>query len=284
MSKHTILITGASSGIGYQIARLAVQRGHVVVASAPDAFQLESIPTECQHRLVIDVCDSATIRAALEYVAHHKLDISCLVNNAGYAQPGPMELVDDERLRKQFDVNFFGTLALTRAVLPLLRERGAGRIITLSSVLGRVSLPFQGAYASSKFALEAAFEALRMELLAFRIHVVLIDPGWINTGFLKTALAHASSRWLDHPVYGKALGRYFSISREAEGERPTGAARVAAALSGSPLQVALTVIRAIEAPKPKARYPVTAMARWMPLFRSLTPTAWWDRMQTDAYQ
>lgn len=284
MNKAVILITGASSGIGYQTAKLAAERGHTVIATAPTETLLHDVPDNCQHKLVIDICDTKTIAAALVDIRNRGLAITCLVNNAGYAQPGPLELVDEARLRKQFDVNFFGTLALTRAVLPLLREQGGGRIITLSSMLGLVSLPYQGAYAASKFAIEAAFEALRMEVRDFNIGVVLIEPGWINTHFLKTAMAQASQHWLSDPVYGQSLSTYFSISTEAETDKPTGAAKIAAAMAGSPQQVAATVVRAIEARNPKARYPVTAMAAWLPRLARILPTGVWDKMQTGQFK
>ncbi len=183
------------------------------------------------------------------------------------------------RLRKQFDVNFFGTLAITRAVLPILREYGKGRIITLSSMLGLVSLPYQGIYAASKFALEA----LRMEVRDFNVDVVLIEPGWISTAFLKTAMTQASQQWLDDPVYGKSLSTYFAISTEAETKNPVGVAKIAAAMAGSPEQVAQTIIKALEAKNPKARYPVTAMAKWMPRLARVMPTKMWDKMQTGQF-
>jgi short-subunit dehydrogenase len=283
MKKQVILITGASSGIGFQTAKLAAERGHTVIASAPDAALLNDVPQNATMKVVIDICKEQTIRDALLAIEQAGLSITCLINNAGYAQPGPMELVDEARLRKQFDVNFFGTLAITRAVLPLLRTQGGGRIITLSSMLGVVSLPYQGAYAASKFALEAAFEALRMEVRDFNIDVVLIEPGWINTAFLKTAMAQASQQWLDDKTYGASLSRYFSISTEAETDKPTGAAKIAAAMAGSPGLVAQTIVRALEAQHPKARYPVTAMARWLPRLSRIVPTRMWDKMQTGQF-
>ena len=287
MSKHIILITGASSGIGFETAKLAAERGHTVIASAPTAALLNDVPANVAMKVVIDICDINTINAALSAIAQAGLKINCLINNAGYAQPGPMELVDEQRLRKQFDVNFFGTLAMTRAVLPLLRDNkfrqsalGSSRIITLSSMLGLVSLPYQGAYAASKFALEAAFEALRMEVRDFNIDVVLIEPGWISTAFLKTAVAQTAPQWLDNPVYGKSLANYFALSAEAETTRPsTAAAKMAAAMAGSPQQVAETIVSAVETRSPRARYPVMAMARWLPRLARILPTALWDKMQ-----
>jgi len=283
MNKEVILISGASSGIGYQTAKLAAERGHFVIATAPTESLLKDVPENAGLKLVLDLCNEQTITQALQIIKEKNITITCLINNAGYAQPGPVELVDDMRLRKQFDVNVFGTLALTRAVLPILREQGRGRIITLSSMLGLVSLPYQGVYAASKFALEALFEALRMEVKDFCIDVVLIEPGWISTTFLKTAMAQASQQWLNDATYGASLSKYFSISTEAETEKPTGAAKIAAAMAGSPELVAQTVIKALEAERPKARYPVTAMAKWLPKLAHIIPTKIWDKMQTGQF-
>ena len=215
------------------------------------------------------------------------MQLTCLVNNAGYAQPGPVELVDDQRLRKQFDVNVFGTLAMTRAALPRLRAHASADhhslIITMSSMLGLVSSPYQGIYAASKHALEGAFNALRMEVRAQHIDVALIQPGWITTQFLKTAFTHAPDQWLDHAVYGPALRTYFAMTAEAETDQPGGAAKIAAALAGTPQDVALTVMKALESERPKAHYPVTAMATWMPRMVRMLPSKWWDKIQTGQF-
>jgi len=283
MQAEVILITGASSGIGYQTAKLAAERGHFVIATAPNEALLGEVPDNASLKLVLDLCNENTITNALKIIQEKNITPTCLINNAGYAQPGPVELVDDARLRKQFDVNVFGTMALTRAVLPILRKNNKGRIITLSSMLGLVSLPYQGVYAASKHALEALFEALRMEVKGFGIDVVLIEPGWISTAFLKTAMAQASQQWLQDPTYGASLSNYFSISTEAETERPTGAAKIAAAMAGSPELVAQIVIKALEAKHPKARYPVTAMAKWLPRLSRIIPTKMWDKMQTGQF-
>lgn len=282
--RHTLLITGASSGIGREIAVLAAASGHTVIASAPTQALLADIDDSARMKLVIDICDPGSIATALDKIEQAGLDLSCLVNNAGFAQPGPVELVDDARVRKQFEVNVFGTLAMTRAALPRLRARAGpdhrSLVITMSSMLGLVSSPYQGIYAASKHALEAAFSALRMELRSQHIDVVLIEPGWISTRFLQTAMAHAAPGWLQHPVYGRSLQAYFAMSRDAELDNPTGTAKIAASLSGTPQQVAATVMRALQSEQPRAHYPVTAMARWMPRLARILPARLWDKLQT----
>jgi len=285
--RQTLLITGASSGIGREIALMAAARGHTVIASAPSTALLADIPDTASLKLALDICDHDSIAQALEKLDQADVQLTCLVNNAGYAQPGPIELVDDQRLRKQFDVNVFGTLAMTRAALPRLREHAntghRSLIITMSSMLGLVSSPYQGVYAASKHALEGAFNALRMELRAQQIDVALIQPGWITTQFLKTAVTHAPDQWLDHEVYGPALRSYFAMTAEAETDNSKGTAKIAAALAGTPQDVALTVMKALESARPKAHYPVTAMASWMPRMARMLPSGWWDKMQAGQF-
>jgi NAD(P)-dependent dehydrogenase (short-subunit alcohol dehydrogenase family) len=282
--RQTLLITGASSGIGKEITILAGACGHTVIASAPTAALLADIPDSASMKLVIDICDHGSIEKALADIDRAGIKLTCLINNAGYAQPGPIELVDDEQVRRQFEVNVFGTLAMTRAALPHLRAQASpdrhGLIITMSSMLGLVSSPNQGIYAASKHALEGAFSALRMELRTQSIDVVLIQPGWIRTQLLKTALTYAPEKWLEHPVYGSSLKTYFAITAEAESENPTGAAKIAASLAGTPCEVAKTVVRVLERRRPRAHYPVTAMAKWMPRLSRILPTRLWDSMQT----
>jgi len=282
--RQTLLVTGACSGIGKEIATLAATRGHTVIASAPTEELLADVPHSAKLKLVIDICDQRSIEKALEILDQAGINPTCLINNAGYAQPGPIELIDDEQVRRQFEVNFFGTLAMTRAMLPRLRAQARPTrhclIITMSSMLGLVSSPYQGIYAASKHALEGAFSALRMEVRSQNIDVVLIEPGWISTHFLKTAMAHAPTKWLEHKVYGASLRNYFAITNGAETENPSGAAKIAAALAGTPQEVAAAVMRALESKAPRARYPVTAMATWMPRLARIIPTRLWDKMQT----
>ena len=285
--RQTLLITGASSGIGQAIAELAAARGHTVIGSAPTQALLDDIPASAALKVVIDLCDQSSIDRALAAIDVAGLALSCLVNNAGFAQPGPIELVDDARVRRQFEVNVFGTLAMTRAALPRLRAQASparhARIITMSSMLGLVASPYQGIYAASKHALEGAFNTLRMELRAQHIDVVLIEPGWITTGFLSTARTHAPASWLQHPVYGRALQAYFAIADDAQSDNPVGAARIAAATAGGAADVARATLTALEAPHPSAHYPVTAMAKWMPALSRLLPTRLWDRLQTGQF-
>jgi NAD(P)-dependent dehydrogenase (short-subunit alcohol dehydrogenase family) len=235
-------------------------------------------------KVVIDICDHASIDAALADIDSAGVKLTCLVNNAGYAQPGPIELVDDAQMRRQFEVNVFGTLAMTRAMLPRLRAQASaqrhGLIITLSSMLGLVSSPYQGIYAASKHALEGAFHALRMEVRAQHIDVALIEPGWISTQFLKTARTHAPASWLEHAVYGPSLKTYFAITDEAETEHPDRRGKNRGG-DGRQRDGCCTNRRARFGERaPQGELPGDRDGEWMPLLARLLPTRTWDKLQT----
>ncbi|KUI46037.1 retinol dehydrogenase [Mycobacterium sp. GA-1199] len=182
----SVLITGASRGIGRAIAEHLAARGWQVFAGVRTESDAEALTALNPHRVspvLLDVTDAGHI-AALADVLPAQLD--AVVNNAGVVVSGPMETVTSDEWRKQLEINVIGQLALTRAVLPRLRESG-GRVAFISSVNGRLSMPLLGAYAASKFALEAAADALRMELRPWRIPVVIVEPAQTDTDMWRTA-------------------------------------------------------------------------------------------------
>ncbi|VEG37877.1 short-chain alcohol dehydrogenase [Mycolicibacterium flavescens] len=182
----SVLVTGASRGIGRAIAEHLAARGWQVIAGVRTETDVEAVTALDPHRIsavLLDVTDAGQI-AALADVLPDRLD--AVVNNAGVVVSGPMEAVTSDEWRKQLEVNVIGQLAVTRAVLPRMRE-ARGRIVFISSVNGRVSMPLLGAYAASKFALEAAADALRMELQPWRIPVVIVEPAQTDTDMWRTA-------------------------------------------------------------------------------------------------
>jgi short-subunit dehydrogenase len=195
LSAQVVLITGASSGIGAAIALNLSQRftGIKLVLAARSQERLEDIAAQCRHSgaevLVIptDVALGDRVKALAEKALHHFGRVDALVNNAGYGQMGPMELIDEADAQYQFAVNFYAPLTLSQALIPAMRQQGYGRIINISSVAGRMAFPLMGLYSASKFALEAMSDALRMELEPFNIQVVLIEPGPIKTEFFRVA-------------------------------------------------------------------------------------------------
>lgn len=162
-------------------------QGWKVFASARKEEDLHMLREQNFEAIGLDVTDSASIRTGVEAVGR----LDALVNNAGFGQPGAMEDITRDAMRYQFEVNVFGLQELTNAVLPGMIERGRGRIIHISSVVGRVSLPFMGIYSASKFAVEAMADAQRVELMDTGVFVSLVEPGPIETAFRRNAIAIA---------------------------------------------------------------------------------------------
>ena len=158
--------------------------GHNVVATARNVNAMKDLDVAL--KLPLDVTDPASIQTAVDSVIQHFGRIDVLVNNAGYAQIGPLEELSDKQIQQMFDVNVFGATRMTRAVVPYMRKQKSGRIINISSIAGKMVTPVNGSYAASKFALEALSDALRWELKPFNIQVVLIEPGAIKTNFDRT--------------------------------------------------------------------------------------------------
>lgn len=184
-----VLITGANSGFGYLTTLLFARKGDYVYATTRnvDSAGVKKINEIVKREglkiewLILDITNDEQIKKVSKYVIDNGLDI--LVNNAGYGEIGTIELIDMERVKKQFETNFFGTLNLTKSLIPYFREKREGKIITVSSIAGRVSSPLYGVYSASKFAVEGLFESLRSELYRFNVKVSMIEPGAFHTSF-----------------------------------------------------------------------------------------------------
>jgi short-subunit dehydrogenase len=189
-----ILITGASSGMGRHAALELAKAGHEVFAAARRLGPLQELEREARglHALELDVTKAESIAAAVKAIDQRTggYGVDAVINNAGYGAMGPLEEISDQALRAQYDTNVFGLMAVTRAFLPAMRERGHGRIVNISSIGGRMPSPLMGAYSSTKYAVEALSDALRIELRPFGVKVVIIEPGAITTEF--NALAAGS--------------------------------------------------------------------------------------------
>src|SRR3989440_4971096 len=186
-ASKAVLITGCSSGIGRAIAERLVARGHRVSATARRPDAIADLAERGCETLALDVLDEDSMRAAVARVEEAEGAVGVLVNNAGYGQSGAVEAVPPELVRRNFETNLFGYLRMAQLVLPGMRRQGSGRIVNLSSVAGRVTMPGSGPYSATKFAIEALSDALRFEVRGFGVHVVLIEPGPIRTGFTGTA-------------------------------------------------------------------------------------------------
>ena len=247
---QVILVTGCSSGIGRVTAELAASRGHRVFATARKTESIADLVRPGSiDVLPLDVTDAASVGRAVAAVQERAGRLTALVNNAGYGQYGSVEDVALPAWRAQYDVNVFGAVALIQAVLPSLRSDGGGTIVNVSSVAGKISIPFAAPYCSSKHALEAISDALRVEVAPFGIRVVLVEPGPILTRFEDRARAEVG------PLMHRA-GPYQGFYVEAERSMDTDFKRGAL----PPSAVAKVILRAIEARKPKTRYSVTWLA------------------------
>jgi len=248
-SPKTILVTGATAGIGRFVAVNLAARGNRVFATGRNAEALASLASEAASgghtlsTLQLDVTSPDSIRDAVAAVraqtGGHGVDV--IVNNAGYGQGGPLLEVSDATLREQFDTNVFGLMAVTRAFVPEMLARGRGWIVNVSSVGGRVTFPFFGAYHASKYALEALSDALRAELRSFGVHVALVEPGPIRSQFSERAFGSLPTAQEASPYatsYARA-GGIRSVSDRA---------------SFGPEHVARAVGKAIGSRWPRARY------------------------------
>ena len=214
-SQPAVLITGCSSGIGRATAlRLSASGRWTVYATARRSGSIGDLATAGCRTLDLDVTDEATMGRAVTAIEERHGAVAALVNNAGYSQSGAVEAVPIERVRAQFETNVFGLLRLTQLVLPGMRRARAGRVVNVGSMGGRLVFPGGGVYHATKYAIEALSDALRFEVGGFGIHVVLIQPGLIRTGFGDAA--GSAIRDADGPeVYRPFHAEVARLTREA---------------------------------------------------------------------
>ncbi len=275
------LITGASTGIGRATALRLAAGGWTVLAGVRDPAAGERLVAEVAtpERLIplaLDVTDAAQLAAAAERVerepgvtgASTQGGLDALINNAGIAVGGPLELVSEEDLRRQFEVNVFAQVAVTRALLPALR-RARGRIVFVSSIGGRVAMAFTGPYAASKHAIEAFGDALRVELLTSNVQVALVEPGSVATPIWDKGRADAEQVIVPPELeaqYGHVLAAFSKVIDDTERR------------SVAPEVVARTIERALTARRMRARYVVGRDARAMLIAKRLLPDHVFDRV------
>ena len=268
MSKQTILITGATSGIGRHAALHLAARGHRVIATGRSERALADLKAEhpALETLRLDVTDAASIDEAAQAVAAmtdgEGLDV--LVNNAGYGALGPTEMISDADMRAQYEVNVFGLMAVTRAFLPRMRERGRGRVINVSSLGGVYTLPFFGVYNSTKYAVESLSDGLRMELAPFGVHVSLIEPGVIDTGFTDRSMKEVEKVRHPESPYAAVLARADDMRRMSD--------RTAV----GPAVISRAIEKAATDRRPRARYVAPLRSQIMVGFLRALPTRWAD--------
>jgi NAD(P)-dependent dehydrogenase (short-subunit alcohol dehydrogenase family) len=259
----TVVVTGGTDGLGRAIALRLAAEGYRVFAGGRNAERRASLDAEARRgdlpleTVEMDVCDDASVARALDDIRSKAGPLDVLVNNAGIAIVAPMEEIDLRDLRRQFETNFFGVVRVTQRVLPEMRARRRGRIVNMSSVSGKIAAPLFGPYSSSKFALEAITDALRLELHPFGVYAVLIEPGYVPSNMAQ-ASQELSSAYISRAEKSPYVAVYqgFRTVWKKTTERPRHTAD----------DCARVVLRALRDTPPKPRYTV-AQSPWMGLMR-----------------
>lgn len=266
------LVTGASSGFGLLTSVALAKEGYQVLASMRNLdkrgkLEAAAYKADVRDRIQIiqlDVTDSAAVETIITDIIHSYGRIDLLVNNAGYAAGGFTEEIAAEQWRQQFEVNFFGLVTVTKAVLPSMRERRSGKIINISSISGRVGFPSMGPYVSSKFAVEGFSESLRLEMLRYGIYVVLIEPGSYRTDIWSKGLESVKSN--PNSPYSKEMESILKHIKKVADTAP------------APDEVIQQIVQAAKSPAPKLRYPIGKGVKLAIILKQLLPWKWWERI------
>lgn len=260
-----ILITGASSGIGYDAAAALAREGHRVYAAARRLERMEPLKAFGVIPIKMDVTDEASMQAGVAAVYEAEGRIDVLINNAGYGYFGAIENVSMAEARRQQEVNVFGLARLCQLVLPIMRAQHNGRIINVASVAGKAVLQYGGWYNVSKFSVEALSDALRMELKPFGIDVVIIEPGAIGTEWGDIAADHLSESSRG-TVYESGADNMAALMHFAYSQP----------WLSKPSVVTKAILKAVRKKHPRARYRIGRGAHLMVTSHAVMPTSWWD--------
>ena len=270
MEKRSVLITGCSSGIGRTLALGLQARGYRVFATVRQAKDMDGLIALGLESLTLDLASSESIQQAVtEILARTQGKLYALINNGAYGQPGAVEDISRDALRRQFETNLFGTQELTNRLLPVMRAQNEGRIIQISSILGIIALAYRGAYTATKFALEALSDTLRLELTGSNIHIALIEPGPITSRFRDNAyqafLANIDREHSAHSTY------YRHVEQRLGGNKPL-------PFTLPPEAVLEKTLHALEARRPRVRYAVTFPTHLFAVLRRFLPARTLDRL------
>ena len=267
MTQKSILITGCSSGIGYDAAHGLKARGWRVFAACRKQADCDRLIAEGFESPRLDYQDESTIQSAVDDVlAATGGTLDALFNNGAFGCPGAVEDLPTDALRDIFEANFFGWHSLSRRVIPVMRKQGHGRIVQCSSVLGFVTLPWRGAYNSRKFALEGLSDTMRIEMRGTGVHVILIEPGPVTSKIRENSVAHFE-RWIDWENAPRADEYRTKVMKrlyEHDGNKDAFELPASA--------VTKKLIHAVESSRPRPRYYVTTPTYLMGTLRRILPT------------
>ncbi|MGA2319148.1 MAG: SDR family NAD(P)-dependent oxidoreductase [Solirubrobacteraceae bacterium] len=276
-----VLITGCSTGIGRATALRLARSGWTVYASARRPETIADLEQAGCRTLALDVTDEQSMRAAVTSVEDAEGAVGVLINNAGYSQSGAIETVPLDAVRRQFETNVFGLVRLTQLVLGKMRRQRWGKIVNISSMGGRLTLPGGGYYHASKHALEAISDALRFELHGFGIDVIVLEPGLITTDFGKAALKSLDENQAEPTQDGKDPYAHFNATVGAVTKGAyDGPMRH---LGAGPDRVAKVVEKALTRRRPPARITITPSAKLMIATRRLLGDHAWDAAMRRQY-
>jgi len=271
MNTKVIIITGASSGIGYSTAEYLAKQGHKVYGAARRTEKMEPLRQSGVTPLKMDVTDEVSVKEAVAEVVKQEGRIDVLVNNAGYGSYGAIEDVTLDEARKQFEVNVFGLAAITKEVLPYMRKQKSGRIINVSSMGGRVTTYFGAWYHATKYAVEAFSDALRMEAGEFGIKVSLIEPGGIKTPWGHIAADHLAESAKGGAYEAKAAKIAEGMHRQYTGN-----------MMSKPIVISKAISRAVNSRCPETRYLIGFGAKPIVFLHTILPARWFDWMMMHA--
>ncbi len=265
-SDTVVLITGASSGIGKITAESLASRGYRVYGTSRNPEALEAaFPV-----LMMDVTEPVTIINAISEILNQEQGIDVLINNAGMGVGGAIEETEITLARKQFDIVFWGGLQVSRHVLPIMREQGRGLIINISSIAGKLGLPYQGFYSAAKFAVEGLGEALSMEVKPFGIKIVLVEPGDMSTGFT------SNREWGMPEVISSPYMKQVKKTKEIIDKNET--------KGGNPARVAKKIVRIVQKKHPAFRYVVGKPDEKLAMIiKVLLPFRWFEKILSSFY-
>lgn len=275
----SVLITGCSSGIGQAAALALHEAGRTVVATARNPDTLSGLAGRGLRTLALDVTDESSMRAAVDAAG----PIDVLVNNAGYGLYGTVEQLPMAEIRRQFETNFFGLVRLTQLVLPGMRAAGGGRILNVSSMGGRATLPGGAFYHASKYAVEALSDALRMEVAQFGIDVVLIEPGPVRTPWNDVAAGSVAASAAGSNGNGNDADPYAGFKDAVTAAFSTATDGPLARFSSSADDIAKVITRAVTVRRPRTRYLINPVARTTVTLRRWLPDRAYDAVLRRQY-
>ncbi len=262
-----ILLTGASSGIGYDASVALARQGHKVYAAARRVELMEPLRKEGVVPIRMDVTDELSMQEGVKAVMEAEGRIDVLVNNAGFGYFGAIETVAMEEARRQIEVNVFGLARLCQLVLPIMRRQGSGRIVNTSSIAGKMVLLYGGWYHVSKFSVEAFSDALRMEMRPFGIDVVMIEPGGIKTDWGLIAARHLKESSAGTPYEADGC-RFADVMHYGYSSN----------LLSKPRVITRAILRAVDSRRPKARYRTGRASHTLVFLHNILPTRCWDAL------